>query len=103
MTPIPKGRDSTNVGNNRPILVLPIFNKKIEEVVYKQSTLIENKIIHFISINMVSESISLLYEALLIIIIIIIIINAQSKVPTKHQREQTCLSVRLDFSELFIT
>ena len=42
MTPIPKGRDSNNVGNNRPILVLPIFNKKIEKVVYKQSTLIEN-------------------------------------------------------------
>ena len=83
VTPIPKGRDSTNAGNNRQILVRPIFNKKLEKVVNKETTLIENKIIYFISINMVSENISLLYEALL--------------KPTEQQSEQMCHSVAARF------
>ena len=36
MTPIPKGVDSTNAGNYRPISVLPIFSKVFEKVIYKQ-------------------------------------------------------------------
>ena len=36
MTPIPKGSDSTNTGNNRRISVLPIFSKIFEKVAYKQ-------------------------------------------------------------------
>ena len=36
MTPIPKGGDSTNAGNCRPISVLPFFSKIIEKVVHKQ-------------------------------------------------------------------
>ena len=63
VTPIPKGGDSTNAGNYRPISVLPIFSKVFEKVVYKQFYAyfdILNKIIYFMSINMVSENISLL-------------------------------------------
>ena len=37
MTPVPKGCDSTNAGNCRPISVLPIFSKIFEKIVYKQS------------------------------------------------------------------
>ena len=36
VTPIPKGGDSTNAGNYRPISVLPIVSKIFEKVVYKQ-------------------------------------------------------------------
>ena len=36
MTPIPKGGDSTNAGNYRPISVLPIVSKIFEKVIYKQ-------------------------------------------------------------------
>ena len=36
MTPIPKGGDSTNAGNYRPISVLPLFSKIFEKVVNKQ-------------------------------------------------------------------
>ena len=36
VTPIPKGGDSTNTGNYRPVSVLPIFSKIFEKVVYKQ-------------------------------------------------------------------
>ena len=36
VTPIPKGGDSTNAGNYRPISVLPIFSKIFEKFVYKQ-------------------------------------------------------------------
>ena len=36
MTPIPKGGDSTNAGNYRPISVLPIFCKIFEKVLCKQ-------------------------------------------------------------------
>ena len=36
VTPIPKGDDSTNAGNYRPISVLPIFSKIFDKVVYKQ-------------------------------------------------------------------
>ena len=36
VTPIPKGGDSTNAGNYRPISVLPTFSKIFEKVVYKQ-------------------------------------------------------------------
>ena len=36
VTPIPKGGDSTNAGNYRPISVLPILSKIFEKVVYKQ-------------------------------------------------------------------
>ena len=36
VTPIPKGGDSTNACNNRPISVLPIFSKIFEKLVYKQ-------------------------------------------------------------------
>ena len=36
MTPIPKGGDSTNAGNYRPISVLPIVSKIFEKVVYEQ-------------------------------------------------------------------
>ena len=36
MTPITIRADSTNAGNYRPILVLPIFCKIFEKVVYKQ-------------------------------------------------------------------
>ena len=35
VTPIPKGDDSTNAGNYRPISVLPIFFKIFEKVPYK--------------------------------------------------------------------
>ena len=37
VTPIPKGGDSTNAGNYRPISLLPIFSNIFEKVVYKQS------------------------------------------------------------------
>ena len=37
VTPISKGGDSTNAGNCRPISVLPIFSKRLEKVVFKQS------------------------------------------------------------------
>ena len=36
MTNIPKGGDSTNAGNYRPISVLPIYCKIFEKVVYKK-------------------------------------------------------------------
>ena len=36
VTPMPKGGDSTNAGNYRPLSVLPIFSKIFENFVYKQ-------------------------------------------------------------------
>ena len=36
MTTIPKGGDSTNAGNSRPVSVLPIFSKIFEKVIYKK-------------------------------------------------------------------
>ena len=36
MSPIPKGGDSTNAGNYRPISVLSIFSEIFEKAVYKQ-------------------------------------------------------------------
>ena len=56
-TLIPKGVYSSNAGNYRPISVLPIFSKIFEKVVY---THILNKIIYFMSNNMVLENVSLL-------------------------------------------
>ena len=58
VTPIPKGGDSTNAGNYRPISVLPIFSKIFEKVVYKHLYIYieQNNILY----DMVSENICLL-------------------------------------------